>query len=88
VTELGGETLHLGRVEIVLANEQAETITNQRLAIALEGSLLLAVFDLTQEVCGLLPQCRQLDLDDIPHDPVIHFGVGMDEDVAKGDNAR
>jgi len=36
VTELGGEALHLGRVEIVLANEQAETITKQRLSIARE----------------------------------------------------
>ena len=36
VTELGGVALHLGRVEIVLTNEQAETITKQRLAIARE----------------------------------------------------
>ena len=41
MTELGGIALHLGSIEIVLANEQAEMITKQRLAIAREIAIAI-----------------------------------------------
>ena len=43
MTELGGVALHLGRIEIVLADEQAESIAKQRLAITREIPVVFRV---------------------------------------------
>ena len=43
MAELGGIALDVGSIEIVLANEQTETITKQRLAIAREIPIVFRV---------------------------------------------